>query len=89
MYMSYCRFEGTYHELRACVADVEEHVNEEAEYEVSDNEINFFRLMISDMVEFLQNQELLDEHGELNEEELDKICEAMAKSYESEEYEDY
>ena len=46
MYMSYCRFEGTLAELRACMSEVYDHVNEEAEYEVSDREINYFRQMV-------------------------------------------
>ena len=81
MYMSYCRFEGTLHELRACMAEVGEHVNEDAEYEVSDNEIRQFRMMVDEIVTFLQDNLLIDEHGELDEEELDNVCEKMAQSF--------
>ncbi len=87
-YMSYCRYEGTYSELRACLNDVEEHVNKEAEYEVSDHEIQHFRNMVEYFHDFLCNMELLDEDGNLDDDALDAVCEAMAKSYEEEE-EDY
>ena len=89
MYMSYCRFEGTAAELRACLGDVEEHINEEAEYEVSDREIRSFRSMVEDFVNFLNENELLDEDGELNEDELDRVCELMKQTAKDEEEEDY
>ena len=85
MYMSYCRFEGTRHELRACLSDVEEHVNEEAEYEVSDSEINHFRFMVEDFVGWLNDMALLDEDGEIDQDALEQVCKAMAKSYGQEE----
>ena len=85
MYMSYCRYEGTYSELRACLNDVEEHVNQYAEYKVSDREIQHFRNMVELFHEFLCEQELLDEDGNLNWDEVDKVCAAMAKSYDEEE----
>lgn len=84
--MSYCRFEGTNHELRACLADVEEHINEEAEYEVSDTEIRQFRKMVERFYEFMVETEILDEHGELDEEVLDSICEKMGQGYGMEDY---
>lgn len=89
-YMSYCRFEGTFYELRNCLSDVEEHVNEEAEYEVSSREIQEFRNMVEYFHDFLCNMELLDENGDLDMDELDNVCEAMARSYgeEDEEEED-
>lgn len=85
MYMSYCRFEGTRQELRACLSDVEEHVNEEAEYEVSDSEINHFRFMVEDFVGWLNDMALLDEDGEIDQDALEQVCKAMAKSYGQEE----
>lgn len=88
MYMSYCRFEGTYAELRTCLNDVEEHVNQEAEYEVSDEEIQNFRNMVEYFHDFLCNMELLDEDGNLDIDALDEVCEAMAKSYDEEEEEE-
>ena len=88
MYMSYCRFEGTYQELRACLGDVEEHVNEEAEYEVSDREIQHFRNLVELFHDFLCNMELLDEDGDLDMDALDSVCEAMAKRYGGEEEEE-
>ena len=87
MYMSYCRFEGTYCELRAYLNDVEEHVNEEAEYEVSDHEIQQFRNMVEYFHDFLCNMELLDEDGNLDMDAIDSVCETMKKSYGEEENE--
>lgn len=87
-YMSYCRFEGTDTELRCCLSDVEEHVNEEAEYETSYREIQCFRNMVERFHEFLCEQELLDNYGDLKMDRLDEICEAMSKSYAPEEEED-
>lgn len=81
MYMSYCKYEGTYSELRACLNDAEEHVNEEAEYEVSEREIQWFRNMVELFHEFLCDQELMDEDGNLDMEQLNKVCKSMAKSY--------
>lgn len=86
MYMSYCRHEGTMQELRACLADADEHINEEAEYEVSDREIKCFRNMVEEFADWLANNELLDEYGELDSDKLDEICEAMRKSYGQEDY---
>lgn len=85
MYMSYCRFEGTHQELRACLCDVEEHVNEEAQYEVSDREINQFRNMVEYFVGWLNDMALLDEDGDIDQDALDQVCEALAKKYEEEE----
>lgn len=81
MYMSYCRFEGTKAELSACLTEVEDHIYEEAEYEVSDREIGHFRQMVESFVSFLGEHDLLDEDGELDEEVLDAICETMKKGY--------
>lgn len=79
--MSYCRQENTYAALREALSDVEEHVNGEAEYEVSDREIQQFRDMVEYFHEFLCEQELMDQNGDLDMDRLDEICEAMAKSY--------
>ena len=81
MYMSYCKFEGTYAELRACIDDVKEHTNEEAAYEVSYREIQNFREMVRYFYSFLCDQELLTEDGNLDDARLDEVCEAMSKSY--------
>ena len=91
MNMSYCRQENTYAALRECLDDVCQHVNEEAEYEVSDREIREFRNMVKYFHSFLCDMELLDEDGNLDKEALDEVCEAMAKCYggEGEEEEDY
>ena len=87
MYMSYCRFEGTSAEHRACLSDVDEHVNGEAEYEVSDREINQFRNMVEYFVGWLNDQCLLDEDGDLNYDELEQVCEAMKRTCREEEEE--
>lgn len=81
MYMSYCRFEGTRHELAACLDVVEEHINEEAEYTVSDREICDFKRMVRMFVDFMHEQDLLDAEGELDQDALDRMCLAMAESY--------
>lgn len=86
-YMSYCRFEGTRHELSICLNEVQEHIDEAAEYEVSRNEIEHFKNMVQNFVWFLQDNLLLDEEGNLDEEELENVCEKMAKSFEGEHYE--
>lgn len=81
-YMSYCRFEGTRSEIQACLYDVEEHINEEAEEPVSDNEIRYFRSMVEDFYYWMNDIGLINEFGELNEEELDRICDKMARGTE-------
>ena len=86
MYMSYYRFEGTRSELAACLSEVEDHINLEAKYEVSEQEINHFRRTVKMFVEFLQEQELLNEEGELDKEVLDRVCESMAHGYEEEDF---
>ena len=87
MYMSYCRYEGTRMELSACLSDVEAHVNREAEYEVSPNEIEWFRRMVTEFTDWLHDMALLDEDGYLDEEALDDICVDMAsKADEDEEF---
>lgn len=82
MYMSYCRFDGTRMELQACFESVEEHVNGEAEYAISEREIYMFKRMIGDIAEFLYNNDLLDENGEINQAALDDVCAAMEKGSE-------
>ena len=85
MYMSYCRFEGTRHELNACLGDVLEHVNEEAEYAVSDKEIAHFKEMTRDFVNFLWDIGVIEAY--IDDEALDQVCEKMKKSYaEEDEY---
>ena len=83
-YMSYCRFEGTHHELSACINEVYEHINEEAEYEVSRGEIEYFKWMVHDFVDMLNEAQILDEDGEVDENMLDEVCKKMAKSFREE-----
>lgn len=87
MYMSYCRFEGTKQELNACIYEVMEHINGEAEYEVSEDEIRCFRMMVYNMIDFLQGAELLNEDGELDAQKLEEVCEAMKHGTEEEDEE--
>ena len=82
MYMSYCRFEGTRQELRACLNDVDEHVNGEAEYKVSESEIGHFENMIRDFVDWLHDMELLDEEGYLDDDALNEVLDSMNKANE-------
>lgn len=75
-YMSYCRFEGTLHEMRICFSDVEEHIEGCAEYRVSEDEIGWFERMVHEMFEFLEDNGIV-ENGEINEETLEQICKDM------------
>lgn len=86
-YMSYCRFEGTLHELKCCLNDVEEHINEEANDTVSEHEIACFEDMVKTFYEFLCEQELIDEDGELDTDRLSEIGDAMEKSYREDDWE--
>lgn len=85
MYMSYCRFEGTKSELRACLNDVQEHIDGEAWDSISDREIGCFKAIIMDVVDFLNDNCLIDEDGMVDRKGLDDVCQAMAKGYEEEE----
>lgn len=86
-YMSYCRFEGTKEELRICLSDVEEHINgEEAVSEISYREIECFKSMVYNFVDFLTDNELLNEFNEVDDEKLKEVCEKMAQSREGESY---
>ena len=85
MNMSYCRQENTLFALKEALGDVEAHINEEAEYEVSDREIHQFSRMVEYMFEFLSEQELIDfETCDLDRDRLEEICNAMAVSYRGE-----
>lgn len=81
MYMSYCRFEGTNHELNACLVEAEEHAYEEAEYPVSSGEVEQFRKMVNRFYDFMVDMGLIDYNGELDEDALNEICEKMGKGY--------
>lgn len=87
MYMSYCRHEGTFAELKACLGDAEEHVNGEAPYDVSEHEINQFKRMVEFFYGWMMDMSLIDENGELDEGALDEICESMTKGYDEEDTE--
>lgn len=81
MYMNYCRYEGTRQELNVCFRDIEEHVNGNAAYEVSEHEIYHFKKMIVEMHNFMFEMDLLDRYGDLDEDRLEEIAEKMAVSY--------
>ena len=77
-YMSYCRFEGTRSELQACMDTVQEHLNREAEYSVSETEIEQFEGMIREIVDFLYDTGILNGKGDLDDKRMNEICYAMA-----------
>lgn len=78
--MSYCRFEGTLGELRRCLDVVGEHLNEEAEYPVSENEIACFHYMVREFFDFLKDADLIDDEGELDRDMLNEICFKLEKA---------
>ncbi len=82
MYMSYCRFEGTNAELRACLSDIEEVLNEENEYPISEREATCFCYMVENFVDFLHDADLLDEDGELDTDMLKALRAKMVKEVE-------
>ena len=75
--MSYCRYNNTRSDLNDCISDCTKHVDMSAEYKVSDSEVDQFRGMVEEMVEFLLDLELIDEHGELDCDRLDDVCKSM------------
>lgn len=83
MYMSYCRFEGTWHELRAAMGTVDEHLEETAEFAVSDKEIQCFKSMVEEFTDWLRDTEICSE-VEINWNELDNVCKKMAECMEDE-----
>lgn len=85
MYMSYCRFEGTRHELMACLEEVQNHLDGTAEYEVSSREIDCFQNMVETFFDFMQENGLIDWDVEIDKDALSQICEDMAKKSEGEE----
>ena len=87
MYMSYCRQEGTFAELRCALEDVQEHIFGEAEYSISDREIRAFKEMVVFFTDFLKENCILDDKGEIDERILDETCEAMSRSVEDDEME--
>ena len=64
---------------------VEEHVNGEAEYPVSENEVNNFQQMVQDFVGWLHDMALLDDEGYLNEDALNEVRDDMMKAREDDE----
>lgn len=89
MYMSYCRFEGTLQELKACLWDVEDHITGNADYPVRENEIEQFKQMVIWFHDFMLEQELIGEDGEVDMGELEDVCNLMRKGSESEDDEEW
>ena len=81
MNMSYCRYENTMRDLRDCINDVIEHVNEEAKYSVSEREIDCFRKMVKEFHELMTFCSIINDDGTINEEELDDVCFYMEKGH--------
>ena len=77
MYMSYCRFEGTREELRACLGVIDEHVNGEGESAVSEKEIRCCKSMIEEFVGWLNDMGLLDCDGELDRGALAEVMDSL------------
>ena len=77
--MSYCRFEGTRRELAACLEEAQLHADGNEVYAVSKEEIEEFRSMMEEIVDFLHVNELLDEDGHLDVDALDLLCEQMER----------
>ena len=71
--------------MKACLADVDEHIMEDAEYETSENEVRHFLDMVMDFFGWMNDNELITEDGELDEDQLGGICQAMRKAYSEEE----
>ena len=75
--MDYCRQEGTYRELKACLKDVENHINGVADDPIDSCEILAFTDMVKMFCRFLGDHWLLDEEGNLDGERLDQVCKSM------------
>lgn len=75
--MSYCHFENTLLALRECLDDVQEHVEEYADYPTSARETERFRMMVHEFVDFLNENGLLDEYNDVDEAALDDVVEKM------------
>ena len=85
MYMSYCRYEGTRMELSVCLQEAEDHVNGEAEYAVSEREIDHFRKMVEGFYYWVKDMGIVDDEGNLDQGALEDICCAMAQEGQNEE----
>lgn len=79
--MSYCRFHNTLYDLRDCLGTVREHIDGEAEYATSDEEIEKFKMMVCEFVNFLNEHSLLDSENEVDGTVLDDIAQSMEHGY--------
>lgn len=85
MFMSYCMFEGTYKELQRCLYEVDDHIGYGAEYSVSDDEIDYFKKMVEMFHDFMRENSIIDENGDLDPYALDSVCEDMRHGCEEDE----
>lgn len=76
-YMSYCRQQGTFEELKQSLYDVEQYINGNADEAMSDREIESFRKMVFWFVDFLNEQELIDCTGDVDISVLECICDSL------------
>jgi len=82
MNMSYCRWRNTLNDLRDCINDATDHINEEAEYKVSPEEINAFKNMMYEAYEFMAyTAGIIGSDGELDDDALERACEALGKEW--------
>lgn len=82
MYMSYCRYEGTAHELRACMGDVEAHLDGYADYAVSDREVMHFAHLVEEFHDWMRDLCLIDDEGRLDRDALEDVCNALKRGNE-------
>lgn len=77
MYMSYYMFEGAFDEVKRCLRTAQEYIDGEEEGTVSKREAECFKNMVRELYYFLEENNLLNEYGELDEADLDELCEKM------------
>lgn len=77
--MSNCGFWKVRYDLKARFNIVDNKVNGCCESAIPEHEVKDFRQLIEDIVDWLRNMNLLDDYGELNEDELSDVCSVMMK----------
>lgn len=73
MYMSYCRNEGTYQEITACLDAVQERLDDVTCEQMSQKEAHYFVEIIRAVHYFLIENDLVDEFGDLDEDKLEEM----------------
>jgi len=66
------------------MSTVQEHIEGEAEFSMSDYEIRCFKTMVEEFTDWLYDTGILSER-EINWNELDEVCKQMAECYEEDE----